>query len=853
VSGGVKKNRLLILSDGEYADLAGPGGSDCGRSSQYLIVLGIAADQLAEHLDRATRTADMPETPQEIAERLRAVTDKFKAELPERIGALKAALEALPGSLDEARHAAHKLAGGCGTFGLHELGAIARRIETTLDAAIGEKRTPSETEQGLAFADLALLQQASDRGIEIPAAAAVSDRSGTAPLVYVVDDDATAMALMRAQLKAKGFQAEGFDTLDGARQACRRTAPAVVVLDVLFPDEDLDGIEAAQSLQDAAGKPLPIILVSGKQDMATRLRAASSVATAYMTKPVDVEALDRRIRQLLKQTAAESYRVALVDDDTSVTSYYQALLSSQGYAVTTVNDPMLALAELQAARPHLIVLDLRMPGCSGTDLAKVIRQDSSLDSVPIIFLSGETNPRLQEDAISVGGQEFLTKPVTDTVLLETVRQHIARGREVSKRIAAISRIDPATGLVARKYFLHHLATLLEQKDQPTKITLIYLVVPQLYAVLQSAGYAHLDDLNALAGHAIENAYGRTAVVSNLAPGAFACLVDDPDFAQVVARSKQLPDLVVSHNKMKVPLKPRVGVVPLSSVTGTPDSVFTMIHEQLAKSHSPFWTHQASKTAPIGDTIELIRDGVSQKNLRVFFRPIVCMDEGFLKLIEVFPKLDLRNGKLVPYDAYAPIAEEMQVSVELDRKVTSAVISELDKRRAASMEIEVFVPVSDESVVSGGYLRWLESSLIFAPMDKKHTLVLTVGRSALHKSLATGGQFFDQARKAGHKVAMAGFGPQSVLRPLFGTFRFDYVLLDEALIGDFERKKINHATLLAAVEEAKFAASRVIACGVREPKTVSMLWRMGVRDFQGYMVENAKPTIDLADLVSQISM
>jgi len=59
---------------------------------------------------------------------------------------------------------------------------------------------------------------------------------------------------------------------------------------------------------------------------------------------------------------------------------------------------------------ELILLDLNMPGCSGAELASVIRQEDSLSSVSIVFLSSESDPSLQIAAMHTGGDDFLRKP-----------------------------------------------------------------------------------------------------------------------------------------------------------------------------------------------------------------------------------------------------------------------------------------------------------------------------------------------------------------------------------------------------------------------------------------------------------
>jgi EAL domain-containing protein (putative c-di-GMP-specific phosphodiesterase class I) len=228
-----------------------------------------------------------------------------------------------------------------------------------------------------------------------------------------------------------------------------------------------------------------------------------------------------------------------------------------------------------------------------------------------------------------------------------------------------------------------------------------------------------------------------------------------------------------------------------------------------------------------------------------------------KLVEVFAQLEIAPGKLVSQKAYGPVADELKMGVELDRILTMGVMAELDTRRSAHVDIEVFIPLSSDSVVSPAYLNWLESSLIFTPLDKKHNLVLVVGREALLNGGKLLRDFLDKTHLLGCKAALASYGRDAddgkridsgaSISPTF----FDYVLLDEKLIADFESGAVAPMVVFSAVEAAKRLRAKVIACGVKEPKTIAQLWRLGVRDYQGYLVEAPKTTMDLSAAIPQI--
>src|SRR6478752_1753758 len=89
--------------------------------------------------------------------------------------------------------------------------------------------------------------------------------------------------------------------------------------------------------------------------------------------------------------------ILVVDDDKDVCEYLQDFLSSEGYGVTVVHDPTVALSALKESEFHVCVLDLMMPKLSGIDLLGQIRADD--DDIAVIILTGY--PSLESATASI--------------------------------------------------------------------------------------------------------------------------------------------------------------------------------------------------------------------------------------------------------------------------------------------------------------------------------------------------------------------------------------------------------------------------------------------------------------------
>ena len=103
-------------------------------------------------------------------------------------------------------------------------------------------------------------------------------------------------------------------------------------------------------------------------------------------------------------------RILVIDDSTSMLLALQAGLEKLGYEVTTASSGQSALQQFSKSRPHLIILDIGMPGMDGWEVCRQIRKTST---VPIIFLTGYHLS--QEDirkGLENGCKAYLIKPVS---------------------------------------------------------------------------------------------------------------------------------------------------------------------------------------------------------------------------------------------------------------------------------------------------------------------------------------------------------------------------------------------------------------------------------------------------------
>ena len=123
---------------------------------------------------------------------------------------------------------------------------------------------------------------------------------------------------------------------------------------------------------------------------------------------------------LSKADAGPLRRILVVDDDASIRTFVHEALKDAGYDVTLAANGEQALQDVAGVAPHLILLDVRMPGVDGWQVLDELRSAAG-DQTPVVVMTAEYSG--QERALASGAQGYLAKPFELDDLLDCVDLH----------------------------------------------------------------------------------------------------------------------------------------------------------------------------------------------------------------------------------------------------------------------------------------------------------------------------------------------------------------------------------------------------------------------------------------------
>lgn len=139
-------------------------------------------------------------------------------------------------------------------------------------------------------------------------------------------------------------------------------------------------------------------------------------------------------------------RVLIVEDEESLADPLAYLLQKEGFETTIVADGSSALAEFERARPDIVLLDLMLPGMSGTEVCKQLRARSS---VPVIMVTARDAEIDKVVGLELGADDYVTKPYSARELIARIRAVLRRGSDAEESADALLEAGPVSMDVER--------------------------------------------------------------------------------------------------------------------------------------------------------------------------------------------------------------------------------------------------------------------------------------------------------------------------------------------------------------------------------------------------------------------
>jgi two-component system cell cycle response regulator len=338
--------------------------------------------------------------------------------------------------------------------------------------------------------------------------------------VLVVDDILSNVKLLEAKLTAEYFEVvSAYNGLE-ALAKIEESIPDIVLLDVMMPG--MDGFEVCRRIKsNPKTAHLPVVMVTALDQPADRVAGLEAGADDFLTKPVDDAALFARVRSLvrlkmmtdelrLRETtgqsmglidpaetltdAAPSGRILIIEDRPETVAWFSDALKPNN-EVSSADTFEEALVRVRGGDFDLIVVSLGMRGFDGLRLCSQLRSLPEGRNVPILVVVSDGDRRKLTQALEMGVNDYLTRPVDKNELLARVRTQLRKKRYADRLrhnvqlSLEMAITDQLTGLHNRRYMSRHLDTLVSGARKSGK-PLAFLIMDIDYFKSVNDTYGH---------------------------------------------------------------------------------------------------------------------------------------------------------------------------------------------------------------------------------------------------------------------------------------------------------------------------------------------------------------------------
>jgi two-component system, sensor histidine kinase and response regulator len=242
--------------------------------------------------------------------------------------------------------------------------------------------------------------------------------------VLVVDDSSMFRKAVIAELDAQGY--EFIEAEDGASAIEKVQAGGVdlITLDVEMPK--MNGFETCKAIR-AFDTEMPIIFLTGNDDLNGRKEGFDSGANEFLTKSFHPGELKITVDRILHPRERRGELNVLVVEDVRLSrAMIKSILEQEGVNVFEAENGKVAyeILKKEGSNIHCVVTDYNMPVMSGSDLCEKIRLEMGLKTLPVIFLSAESDQFKVLEFYKVGATDFIVKPFFKELFISRIMAHL---------------------------------------------------------------------------------------------------------------------------------------------------------------------------------------------------------------------------------------------------------------------------------------------------------------------------------------------------------------------------------------------------------------------------------------------
>lgn len=568
--------------------------------------------------------------------------------------------------------------------------------------------------------------------------------------------------------------------------------------------------------------------------------------------------------------------ILVVDDNPVNVELLMDLLEDEGYThVEGMTNPLLVIDRMLAKRPDLILLDIRMPGMSGLELLEKLHLEFA-DMVPaVIVLTAQIDEETRHQALSLGAQDFLTKPFNHIEVLQRINntlhtlqlQRLISDRteradlledlvkQRTKELVTLSRQDPVTSLPNRHVILEKLS----QLKKENKDTLVFFIALEgLDEISRLHDYRITDQvLCELAKKVAENTSIPIRLLGVWSSNRWVVLceraISESQAEEIAQKLLTLIEAPLHIEQLLLYVRARIGISATLEQRHA-EQIIRMAAVALPTTNSLWQGYSQELEDTLTRRVQVrnaLHLAVDRSEFHLLYQPKIDIATGQICGAEALLRWEsLILGRVMPME-FIPVAEANGDIIAIGKWVITQTIADLLNWRSqqlVSTDFSVAVNVASKQLMQTDFASWLISTVEAAGLEPQ-ALEVEVTESGVMTDMQLAKHQLQRLSTAGFKIAIDDFGTGYSSLAYLRTLPISILKIDREFIREMHNNTQDQRLTSTIIDMARHFQFKTVAEGVEVPAQLELLRKMGCDKVQGFMFA---PPVNEATLMRLIT-
>jgi diguanylate cyclase (GGDEF)-like protein len=589
----------------------------------------------------------------------------------------------------------------------------------------------------------------------------------------------------------------------------------------------------------------------------------------------------------------------IVDDIADNRAILARRLGRQGFLTVEAESGAYALELISQQCFDLVLLDVMMPGMSGVEVLKRIREKHAPMQLPVIMVTAKADGSDVAESLEAGANDYITKPVDFIAALARVKTQLERKkakdeleqannalqalngtleqriaermaelvqsneelkREIAERersqaeIHYLAHHDSLTGLANRVLLRQQLEQALSESTRST-VAVLFVDLDGFKSINDTLGHSTGDGLLKCVANRLVESVRDGDKVARLGGDEFAIIQFDAEQPKGAAMlANRLIELIgrpyqVEGNQLNIGAS--IGIAVASETKNKPEDLLKSADLAMYSAKADgrgtyrFFEPSMDASAQARRAMESsLRTADIENAFEVYYQPLIDLTKKRVTCLEALLRWRHPDKGFIAPSQFIPLAEEIGLIVTLGEWVLRQACIEATKWPD---DVKVAVNLSPVQFKYSGLSRAVFDALAASGLPA-HRLELEITESVLLERTETSLAILHELRDLGVAISMDDFGTGYSSLSYLRSFRFDKVKIDRAFVGDLMKGFDSLAIVRAITDLGRSFGMTTVAEGVETVEQLRCLENEGCGQVQGYLISPPRPASEIPSII-----